>query len=181
MDAGKCQGTGINPERIAVAGGSAGGYLALMVGLTDEKPELGGNPQATVSSRVSAVINMYGVTSCDKHGKETLINAVPDAAKLFSPINYVSSSSVPVLILHGSADKTVDIKESKNLEDALIKNKSNYYFVTVDEAEHTFDLHPKGKGWKLDGIFNGKTVSRNSDSPDVRDITLEFLELASGK
>ena len=172
---------GIDPQRIAVAGGSAGGYLALMVGLTDEKSELGGNPQASVSSKVSAVINMYGVTSCEKHGKETLTNAGPEAAKLFSPMRYVSSVSVPVLILHGTADKTVDIQESKNLEDVLIKNKSNYYFVTVDEAEHTFDLHPKGKGWKLVGLFKGKILSRESSDPDVSGVTLEFLQSVLGK
>jgi acetyl esterase/lipase len=173
---------GIDPQRIAVAGGSAGGYLALMVGLVDEKPELGGDPKAAISSKVSAVINMYGVTSSGKHGKEMLANLGPDADKIFSPMTYVTSKSVPVLILHGTADKTVDIKESKNLEEALIKNKVDYNFVEVEEAEHTFDLHPpKAKGWKLSGTFKGQAESRTSNDPDVKAVVVEFLERTIGK
>ena len=172
---------GIDPQRIAVAGGSAGGYLALMVGLTDEKPELGGNPKATISSKVSAVINMYGVTSSGKHGKEMLANLGADADKIFSPLTYVTSKSVPVLILHGTADKTVDIKQSQNLEEVLIKNKVDYNFVEVEEGEHTFDLHPKGKGWKLSGTFKGQPESRKSSDPDVQAVVIEFLERTIGK
>ena len=173
---------GIDPQRIAVAGGSAGGYLALMVGLTDEKSELGGDPKATISSKVSAVINMYGVTSSGKHGKEMLANLGTDADKIFSPMTYVTSKSVPVLILHGTADKTVDIKESKNLEVALIKNKVDYNFVEIEEAEHTFDLHPpKAKGWKLSGAFKGQAESRTSNDPDVKAVVVEFLERTIGK
>ena len=172
---------GIDPQRIAVAGGSAGGYLALMVGLTDEKPELGGNPKATISSKVSAVINMYGVTSSGKHGKEMLANLGADADKIFSPMTYVTSKSVPVLILHGTADKTVDIKQSQNLEEVLIKNKVDYNFVEVEEGEHTFDLHPKGKGWKLSGTFKGQPESRKSNDPDVQAVVIEFLERTIGK
>ena len=173
---------GIDPQRIAVAGGSAGGYLALMVGLTDEKPELGGDPKATISSKVSAVIDMYGVTSCGKHGKEMLANLGTDADKIFSPMTYVTSKSVPVLILHGTADKTVDIKESKNLEEALIKNKVDYNFVEIEDAEHTFDLHPpKAKGWKLSGTFKGQAESRTSNEPDVKAVVVEFLERTIGK
>jgi acetyl esterase/lipase len=173
---------GIDPQRIAVAGGSAGGYLALMVGLTDEKPELGGDPKATISSKVSAVIDMYGVTSCGSHGKETIVNPGVDADKIFSPMTYVTSKSVPVLILHGTADKTVDIKESKNLEEVLIKNKVDYNFVEIEEAEHTFDLHPpKAKGWKLSGTFKGQAESRTSNDPDVKAVVVEFLERTIGK
>jgi len=172
---------GIDSQRIAVAGGSAGGYLALMVGLTDEKPELGGNPKATISSKVSAVINMYGVTSSGKHGKEMLANLGADADKIFSPLTYVTSKSVPVLILHGTADKTVDIKQSQNLEEVLIKNKVDYNFVEVEEGEHTFDLHPKGKGWKLSGTFKGQPESRKSNDPDVQAVVIEFLERTIGK
>ena len=173
---------GIDSQRIAVAGGSAGGYLALMVGLTDEKSELGGDPKAVISSKVSAVIDMYGVTSCGSHGKETIIDPSADADKIFSPISYVSSKSVPIMILHGTADKTVDIKESKNLEEVLIKNKVDYNFVEVEEAEHTFDLHPpKAKGWKLSGTFKGQAESRTSNDPDVKAVVVEFLERTIGK
>ena len=172
---------GIDPQRIAVAGGSAGGYLALMVGLTDEKPELGGNPNAAISSKVSAVIDMYGVTSSAKHGKDTLINLGADADKIFSPLSYVTPKSVPILILHGNADKTVDIKESKNLEEVLIKNKVDYHFVEIEDAEHTFDLHPKGKGWKLSGTFKGQPESRTSNEPDLKAVVVEFLERTIGK
>jgi len=172
---------GINPQRIAVAGGSAGGYLALMVGLTDEKPELGGDPKATISSKVSAVIDMYGVTSCGSHGKETIIDPSADADKIFSPISYVSSKSVPMMILHGTADKTVDIKESKNLEQVLIKNKVDYNFVEVEEGVHSFDFHPKGKGWKLLGTFKGQPESRKSNDPDVQAVVIEFLERTIGR
>jgi len=173
---------GIDPQRIAVAGGSAGGYLALMVGLTDEKAELGGDPKAVISSKVSAVIDMYGVTGSGNYAKDMLVNFGADTDKVFSPLSYVTSKSVPVLILHGTADKTVDIKQSRNLEEVLIKNKVDYNFVEVVEAEHTFDLHPpKAKGWKLSGTFKGQAESRTSNDPDVKAVVVEFLERTIGK
>jgi acetyl esterase/lipase len=172
---------GIDPQRIAVAGGSAGGYLALMVGLTDETPELGGNPKAAISSKVSAVIDMYGVTSGGKYAKNMLVDFGTDTDTIFSPISYVTSKSVPILILHGNADKTVDIKQSRSLEEALIKNKVDYNFVEVEEGEHTFDLHPKGKGWKLSGTFKGLAESRTSNDPDVKAVVVDFLERTVGK
>ncbi len=172
---------GIDPQRIAVAGGSAGGYLALMVGLTDETPELGGNPKAAISSKVSAVIDMYGVTSGGKYAKNMLVDFGTDTDTIFSPISYVTSKSVPILILHGNADKTVDIKQSRSLEEALIKNKVDYNFVEVEEGAHTFDLHPKGKGWKLSGTFKGQPESRTSNDPDVKAVVVDFLERTIGK
>ena len=57
----------LDPNRIAVAGGSAGGHLALMVALTGDQDHLEPSGSATpypgVSSAVRCVINMYGVTN----------------------------------------------------------------------------------------------------------------------
>ena len=54
---------GIDPERIGVTGGSAGGHLALFLGLTGGIPEFeGSGPYLNQSSRVSCVVNYYGPT-----------------------------------------------------------------------------------------------------------------------
>ena len=54
----------LDPDRIAVAGGSAGGHLALMVGFTGDQPEFepagAATPYPGVSSQVRAVIDLYG-------------------------------------------------------------------------------------------------------------------------
>jgi hypothetical protein len=51
----------------------------------------------------------------------------------------------------------------------------------VEEGEHTFDLHPQGKGWKLSGTFKGQPESRKSSDPDVQAVVIEFLERTIGK
>ncbi len=53
----------VDPDRIGVTGGSAGGHLSLLVGLTDPASGLegeSGNPEQ--SSRVQAVVNVFGPT-----------------------------------------------------------------------------------------------------------------------
>jgi len=51
----------VDPDRIAVIGGSAGGYLSMMVGYSSDIPEFEGNGgHEGVSSAVAAVIDIYG-------------------------------------------------------------------------------------------------------------------------
>jgi acetyl esterase/lipase len=177
---------GVNPEKIAVAGGSAGGYLALMVGLSDDKSGPGGDPQATVSAKVAAVIDLYGVVNFSKHGKGDVpgVSAAQQAAYL--PENQCDRADPPVLILHGTADTTVDIQQSKDLAVALAKAKVDHELIIVTGAPHTFDLHPKGTGWtrtSLHGSANGNET-RNETKSDRADLvapTLDFLARTIGK
>ncbi len=49
------------PDRIGIAGGSAGGHLAMMIGYSSDVPELDGDcGHAGVSSAVQAVVDIYG-------------------------------------------------------------------------------------------------------------------------
>jgi acetyl esterase/lipase len=172
---------GLDPGRIAVAGGSAGGYLALMVGLSDDKNGPGGDPAAQHSAKVSGVIDMYGVVNFSKHGKGQVpgVSAADQAAYL--PENQCDAKDPAVLILHGTADTTVDIAQSDALAKALRAAKVSHEYVIVEGAPHTFDLHPKGKGWKRTGVVGGVDVNGSSGQPDVTKVTLDFLARTIGK
>ena len=172
---------GLDPDRIAVAGGSAGGYLALMVGLSDDKAGPGGDPTANHSAKVSAVIDMYGVVNFSKHGKGQVpgVSAAEQAAYL--PENQCDPQDPAVLILHGTADTTVDIAQSDAMAKALRAAKVSHEYVVVAGAPHTFDLHPKGQGWKRTGVFAGAEVSSSSETPDITQATLDFLARTIGK
>jgi acetyl esterase/lipase len=172
---------GVDPARIAVAGGSAGGYLALMVGLSDDKTGPGGDPAAKHSAKVSAVIDMYGVVNFSKHGKGDVVGATAAEQKAYLPELQCDAQDPAVLILHGTADTTVDIAQSDDMAKALRSAKTSYEYIVVEGSPHTFDLHPKGKGWKRTGVFAGAEVSSASGKPDLTEATLDFLARTIGK
>jgi acetyl esterase/lipase len=172
---------GINPDKIAVAGGSAGGYLALMVGLSDDKTGPGGDPQAKFSAKVSAVIDMYGVVNFSKHGKGDVPGVPSSEQKAYLPEFQCDASDPAVLILHGTADTTVDIAQSDDMAKALRAAKVPHEYIVVEGAPHTFDLHPKGKSWRRTGVVAGAEVSSVSDKADLLAPTLDFLAPTIGR
>ena len=172
---------GLDPDRIAVAGGSAGGYLALMVGLSDDKTGPGGDPASKVSAKVSAVIDMYGVVNFSKHGKGVVPGVAAADQAAYLPENQCDTQDPAVLILHGTADSIVDIAQSDAMAKGLRAAKVPHEYIVVDGAPHTFDLHPKGKSWKRTGVIGGVDVNGASDQSDLAAPTLDFLARTIGK
>jgi acetyl esterase/lipase len=173
----------LDPERIGVAGGSAGGHLALMVGLTAGKPGLepegAATPYPQYSSAVRCIIDMYGITNIltrqevDKAGHPQGVRKAASALKYFnakstedevlrtaSPVNHISRTSPPVLILHGHADATVDYPQAEELAAALKTKGVEHQLVLLDRVGHTFDFQ----------TWNKKPLPQ-----DVRAIALDFL------
>lgn len=172
---------GVNPEKIGVAGGSAGGYLALMVGLSDDKSGPGGEPTAKFSAKVSAVIDLYGVVNFSKHGKGDVPGVPASEQNSYLPELQCDAQDPAVLILHGTADTTVDIAQSDDMAKALRAAKTPYEYVVVEGAPHTFDLHPNGKSWQRTGVIDGAEVSSASNKPELTEVTLAFLARTIGK
>jgi acetyl esterase/lipase len=117
----------LDPARIAALGHSSGAYLALMVGFTPHLKELEGDGAAKdESSAVIAVVDISGV--CDRRGSLGTTTAPllgkgyevkDDLRALASPIIYVGPKTVPVYILHGDKDPSVDVSSAKQLAAAL--------------------------------------------------------------
>ncbi len=134
---------GVDADRIAVIGASAGGHLALLLG----------NAPAGDPAHVRAVIDFYGPTDLrELYDRRTpadkairmLLGGSPEAFprryEAASPIRQVAPGTSPVLILHGLEDRLVPLDQSRSLAEALGRAEVPYRLLTVAEARHGFGL-----------------------------------------
>ncbi|MBL8793232.1 MAG: alpha/beta hydrolase [Planctomycetia bacterium] len=152
----------VDPEHIGVIGGSAGGHLALMVGLPT--PEAGLEPKepyGQFSSKVQAVVDLYGPADLVQRGKDHVMlpgtfAGQPELYKQASPITYARKGNPPVLIVHGTKDATVPVEQSKLMADALKAAGVEHELILVEGAPHSFHLEPKEKDLRpaVVGFFN---------------------------
>lgn len=140
----------LDVDHIGVIGGSAGGHLASMVGVT--KPTDGlepPGPYAEQSTQVNCVVDMYGpvdVTSWkDISALRTTRAKDPELYKQFSVPTYLDKNDPPFLILQGTADKTVDMSQSVAFDKLLTEYGIEHHLELIPDAPHTFHLQPKQK------------------------------------
>lgn len=136
----------IDVDHVGIIGGSAGGHLAAMVGLAGAELDPPG-PYAEQSTRVQAVVDMYGPMATNRQRIERLIEpANQDLEKLIrqiTPISHIDANDPPVLILHGTADTTVDVADSELFAAELKKGGVPHELIIIEGAPHTFHLQPK--------------------------------------
>lgn len=136
----------LDTDHIGVIGGSAGGHLALLLGLTDKSAGLDPDgPYGDQSCAVQAVIDLYGPIADTPKWTATLLGetATPELAAQVTPLTHVDAQDPPVLVMHGTADTTVDVRDSEVMFEALKKISPKHQLVIVSGAPHSFHLQPK--------------------------------------
>ena len=99
---------GGDPSRVSVAGHSAGAYNALMLAL---------DPQWLGDKPVTSAISLAGAADFYPFTSKRAINAMskfPDP-KATQPVSFVRADAPPILLIHGTADTVVRIRNSNSL------------------------------------------------------------------
>lgn len=156
----------IDKTRIGIIGGSAGGYLTAMAGVTNGVAKFDVGENLNESSDVQAAVDLYGLSDLTqvgadysaevqaKHmspgatealwvngsgvfgGKDGGIMADLEAVKAANPMTYISSKTPPFLFFHGSKDTSVSPSQTELVHQALLAKGMPSTRYVVPNAPH---------------------------------------------
>jgi acetyl esterase/lipase len=124
---------GIDPDRIAAGGGSAGGFLALTTAMIDAFDETT-EDQAVRSTPNALVLFNPSVDSA----KEVAKDRFGDRGREASPLHHVRAGLPPIVIFHGKADTTVPYSEAEAFCKAVNSARSECQLFGYEGATHGF-------------------------------------------
>jgi acetyl esterase/lipase len=145
----------IDSERIGAWGGSAGGHLALMLGMVDKSAGMEGDgPYQEQSSMVQAVVSDSGpIDLLHQYQHEQVHKAIesflggpPEGSrsaeyKRASPTNYISAKVPPLMLIYGAVDTQVGVETADRFVEALgragVKDISYYRLGTADHCPYS--------------------------------------------
>lgn len=142
----------IDPNRIGATGASAGGNLAMFLGVTgDQKQFEGEGGNADQPSRVQCVVSFFGPSDLTRqYGNADADYTLPeylggdlekarDKHMQASPLTWVSKKDAPTLCIHGTKDEYVPLQQSEWIVEQLKSVEVPAELLVFEGAGHGFE------------------------------------------
>lgn len=142
---------GLNPERIAASGNSAGAHLALMLAATPGDEEFegeGGNPGQDAS--VALAVAIYPPTRLRTGIPGGMVDRLLGGSDVSietqnraSPITWAAPDFPPTMLIHGNGDAVVPVAASLDMYRALAEKGAKVEMHIYSGVPHAFDAEPE--------------------------------------
>lgn len=172
---------GVDPERLGVCGGSAGGHLSLMLGTTPPKVEARSNEdigEVPDKPIFAAVVALFPPTDlADYVTDEKFRQQFPalqfdaDLSPSVSPLGHASADDAPTLLIHGTDDELVPIKHSRQMQEALQAKGVATKLLVIEGAGHGFAGDDERRAieatvaWFVEHLLEGDGAQSGNPTP----------------
>ena len=131
---------GIDPERVYLIGQSAGGHMVSLAATIGDGPYPKTGGWDTARSDVRAVVSVaaaYDLPSLSWGNLWTPVTGnVDEARRQASPMNHVSATAKPILVIHSDDDKSVPVQQAVDFVGRLAAAKVPHRFVHFTDRGH---------------------------------------------
>ncbi len=161
---------GMDPKFVAVTGGSAGGHLSSLMGLTANRKELQADDPETDTS-VQACIPFYGVydflVRYNQHPNRRVyerfltgkvlhetVQDNPELWDLASPVAQIHPDAPPFMVVHGTHDSLAAVAEGRVFSEKLREtSRAPVVYLEMPGAEHAWEVvHSLRTEHTIDGV-----------------------------
>lgn len=124
----------VDPKKVCIAGASYGGYAALIAAVKHGESFKCAASFAGVSDLARIVRDARHFTNKKIVRKQLGTNS--DKLDGASPINFANKINIPILLVHGTDDKVVPVKHSREMADELKSYDKDVRYVEIEDANH---------------------------------------------